>query len=344
MKGLTKKVIALIIAVVMAMASLVGCSSASIDNNEVVATVGDTEISLGVANFYIRYQQSAIESYYMSYYGDSMWTLEVDEDLTYEESIRESSLEAIAHLCILEDHMDEYNVSFTDEELAKIEETADAFIAANEEDVKKVISADKEIVTEVLKLLAIGDKMETAMTADVDTVVSDEEAAQKKLQYVTFSKTTTDESGASVDLTEDELAALKAEAEDFLTNAKANGSLAAYAEEHEKTPSSLTFDEETTTLGEDIMKVANELGEGEFAEVLETDTAYYVLQLTSLFDEDATATEKENIIEERKSERYYEIYDAWEEATEIEFKDNVLAKIDLQNVGVTLKAEETTEE
>ena len=344
MKGLTKKVAALTIAVVMAMASLVGCSSASIDNNEVVATVGDTEISLGVVNFYIRYQQSAIETYYMSYYGEDMWSLEVDEDLTYEESVRNSSLEAIEHLYILEDHMDEYNDSLTEDELAKNEEAADAFIAANTEDVQKIVSADKEVVTEVLRLLTIGAKMETAMTADVDTVVSDEEAAQKKLQYITFSKTTTDDSGASVDMTEDELAALKAEAEEFLTNAKANGSLEAYATELEKTASSLTFDEETTTLGEDIMKAANELGEGEFAEVLETDSAYYVLQLVSLFDEDATATEKENIIADRKSERYYELYDAWAEATEIVENEKVLAKVDLKNVGVSLKTEDTTTE
>ena len=41
--------------------------------------------------------------------------------------------------------------------------------------------ANEKTVKKVLELLTLQKKMETAMTADVDTNVSDEEAAQKKM-------------------------------------------------------------------------------------------------------------------------------------------------------------------
>ena len=55
--------------------------------------------------------------------------------------------------------------------------------------------------------------------AGVDTEVSDEEAAQKKMQYVTFSFTTTDEEGNSSEMTDEEKAELKTQAEEFAAGA-----------------------------------------------------------------------------------------------------------------------------
>ena len=81
MKGLMKKAVALTAVVAMAMTSLIGCTKAeSVDNNEVVAVVNDTEIKAGVANFYIRYQQSAIETAYASMLGADMWSLQLSEE------------------------------------------------------------------------------------------------------------------------------------------------------------------------------------------------------------------------------------------------------------------------
>ncbi len=344
MKGFMKKAAAIAVAGMMAVTTLAGCASEPINYDEVVATVGEKEISLALANFYIRYQQSAIESTYMSYYGDAMWTLEVEEGVTYEESVREDAIDSIKHLYILEAHMDEYNVTVTEDELAAIDKAAEAFVEANSEEVIEVVSGQKEVVAEVLKLITISNKMEQAMVADVNTDVSDDEAAQKKMAYVSFSKTTTDEDGESVDLTEDELAELKTDVEAFLKAAKTNGDLEAYAEETEETASTLTFDSETTTLDEDVIKAADALEEKAFADVIETDSAFYVLQLVSKFDEDATEDKKEEIVEERKTERYNEIFDEWDEATEYKLDEKVLAKIDLQDIGVTLKAEETEED
>lgn len=343
MRGLRKKAVALAAAAALVMTSLVGCAG-SVDNSEVVATVGESEITAGVANFYIRFQQASMEGYYMSYLGEDMWTQEVSDGVTYEDNMKDSVMESLQQFYILRDHMEEYNVSLTDEEKASIEEAAKAFDEANADNAKKKVSGDKAIVQEVLELMTISEKMYDAMIADVDTEVSDEEAAQKAMQYVLFATSTTEEDGSTTEMSEEEIATVKANAEDCLAKAKENGNLEAYATEAGLEAKKQTFDAESTSLAEEVIKAADALGEGEFAEVIETDSGYYVVQLTSLLDREATDTKKESIVKERQNDKYQEIFDAWKEATEITVHEKVWKKISLQGLGVTAKTVEEADE
>ena len=63
-----KKAAVLTAAGVLAAMSITGCSS-SIDTDEVVATVGDEDITMGVANFYARMMQGQYETYYAQLMG-----------------------------------------------------------------------------------------------------------------------------------------------------------------------------------------------------------------------------------------------------------------------------------
>lgn len=341
MKGLIKKAVALTAAAALAMTSLVGCGAESVDNNEVAAVVNDSEITAGVANFYFRYQQSAVEELYASMLGDDMWSLQLTEesDETYEESTKASMIEDLTEMYILEDHMADYNVTVSEEALAAIDKAAAAFVEANEEGIRTKVSGEKEIVAEVLRLLTISNDMFNAMVADINREVSDDEAAQKKLQYISFSKTESHEDHEH-ELEEDDLAKAKKDAEDFLKEAKSAGSLEAYAAVKELKSYPLTFDAETTSLNEKVIKAANSLKENEFSDVIETDSAFYVVQLTSEFDKDATEAEKENIIVERENEKYSEVLEGFKNASEVTVNEEVIAKISLHGLAVTPKAEE----
>ena len=341
MKGLRKKVVALAAVAAMAVTSLVGCAgSASVDNNAVVATVGDRELKAGVANFYARYQQAMYESYFSAMMGESMWSMEISEGVTYEETVKEGVVDTLIQCYILEDHMEEYNVSISDDEMAAIEAVADAFASANE-DGMKYVSGDKENVVELLRVFTISKKMETAMTADVSTEVSDEEAAQKRLRYARFETSVITDYEQVLEMTEDEIAAQKQKAEDFRTAVMAHGDLEAYCEEQEIESFTFTFDAESTVAPEEVIAAADALGEGEFSEVIESEAGFYVIQLTDLLDEEATENAKESVVVERKAERMEEIYSAWEEETEIEINEDVLAKISFEDLMVIQKVEET---
>lgn len=360
MKGLRKKIIALAAVAALAMTSFVGCGS--VDDSEIVATVGDSKITAGMANFYARYQQPAFEEYYVSYqdyqqqqiYGSVMyetvmdWSVEQEEGVTLEDTYKDDVMTSLQNLYIMEDHMKDYDVELTEDELTAIEKAAKAFIKANSDDAKEKISADKKTVVEFLKLMTISVKVESAIRAGVDTNVADEDAAQKRVRYVSFATTTTDENSETVEMTEDEIKAVKEEANTFLTEAKANGSLEAYATEKEATSNTATYgkdyaEDESATLPTEVFDVAEKLEENGFAEVIETDSAFYVVQLESTFDEEATTAEKESIVEERKSETVTDTIEKWRKDTKIKVYDKVWDKISMHDIQVTEKEEEAEE-
>ena len=89
----------------LAASALTGCSS-SIDENDVAVTVGDTEITGAEANFYARYTQAQYETYYAGYMGDDMWNSEAEEGQSYEEFVKDSILDQLEDMVLLEQHMD----------------------------------------------------------------------------------------------------------------------------------------------------------------------------------------------------------------------------------------------
>lgn len=337
MKKFGKKALALTAVAALSVSALTGCGS-KIDNNAVVSTVGETDIKLGMANFYARYQESNLESLYQYYFGENFWGNVMAEDVTYEESTKDSIMKELQEYYLLDAHAAEYNVSLTEEELAAFDAAADAFLKANKSDAKKLISADKETVVEYLRLVKLAEKMRTAITADVDTNVSDEEAAQKRLRYVRFATSVVATDDTVLDLTEEEKADVMKEATAFYADATANGSLEAAAKEADLDSYTITFDKDSTDIDAEVIAAADALEEGAFAaQIIEAESGYYVVQLESAFDEDATAKEKESIVSTRENDLYNSVVEAWKEATEITLNEDVWAQVSFQSLKVTAK-------
>lgn len=343
-----KKAISLLLVAVMTMVLFTGCGTkkyTAIDEAAVLMTVGDTKVTAGMVNFYIRYQQSLMESLYSANTDYNIWAQEVEDGETYETTMKEAMLEEMQTLYILSAHVADYEVSLTEDELASIETQATAFEEANSEDAKEKASATKEYAIEYMKLKTIAKKMETAMKQDIDTEVDQEEAKQKRMRYVVYKKTTEAEDGTSTDLSDDEIAQRKKDAESFLTGAKANGSLEAYATEQGVESTELTFDADTEGIDENVIKEADKLEENAFSGVIDTEEGYYVVQLESLFDSEATDAEIESILETRGQERYEELLEKWTEEIKIDVDEKVWKQIRFDNLKVNyVQPEEESEE
>ena len=330
MRGLRKKAVVLAAVAALAMSSLTGCSGDyAVDNNKVAVTVGDSEVSLGVVNFYLRHEQAGIEAAYAQSLGESFWKTEISDGYSFEENQKESVINAFTQMYILEDHMADYNVTLTEDELAKIEKAAADFVANNAEETNKLVSGDVEIVKEVLKMCKISVKMFDAIVADVSTEVSDEEAAQKRLAYLGFTKTD------NITLEE-----AKKEAELFLEEAKEKGGILELAKEQQAPAHEYTFDSKTTEISKEIVAAADKLKEGEFAEIVESNGIYYVVQLISEFDKEATEAKKTEIVTTRQNEAFQKVYEPWQKATTIVIDDKALADISLHGLKVAPKKEE----
>ena len=420
-----KRILAAGMCATMTMGLLTGCSSST---GKTVAKMGDAEITLGEAEFMLRYNQAKTQGYLGALFGEGSNVFQ--QDLTgsgqaYGVTMKESVMNDLKDMILMEQHMRDYNVELTDEEKAAIEETAKEFLAENSKDVLKALAATEETVTRVLTLYTIQSKMQTAIEADVDTEVSDDEAAQKSIQYVYFTipeteseaeDTTEAESGSEEDTTEaatdaaEESGETVAETESETvseTETEAAGETETAAEEaseavsengtedaseavsendteeateaeteesaekketretaqsvidavlggetledavkavdENKSVTDYSYGADEETLNENLKNVADTLSDGEIAaEPVEGENGFYVVQMVSTFDREATDQKKEEIINDRKQELLNSVLEGW--ATDsFDIDEKVWDTVTFDDV-ITLKSTEAETE
>lgn len=191
-----KKGLAMGLGVCMAASVLTGCGKGKeLDAAAAAAALDGEEIPAGLVNFFLRYQQAEFESSYgawlQSYYGTDIWNVDLSGTGTsYGETFKNDVINSLERLLLAEKHMGDYSVELTDEEKTAITQAAQEFMDSNEEEVLEKMSATQENAERLLTLYTIQNKMETQMSADVDTEVSDEEAAQRTVSYVRFTAET----------------------------------------------------------------------------------------------------------------------------------------------------------
>lgn len=332
-------------AAVLGVSVLTGCGN-SIDAKSVGATLDGTEITMGFMNFMAKYQQAIYDGQFSSMFGDQdIWSQDLfGEGTDTETSVKKSVSENIENFYVLEKHMADYKVEITDEELAKMDEAAETFMNDNSKKAIKQLGATKEYVKEMLRLSTIQSKMRSAMDAEVDTNVTDEEAAQKKISYVQVGcKSKTDENGETVDYTDEEKANIKKEVEAF--QAAAADDFKTAAENAGYTASEATFGDkdESYTLDDAVIEAAKKLKEGEISEVISTDDNYYVVRMESLFDEEATENKKKSIVTDRKNDHYTEVLDGYKENVKYELNEDEWAKVKFDEL-FSIKAAQTEED
>ena len=332
-----KRILMLVLAGMLSVASLAGCSSFKED--EVVATVGDEKITADIANFYARYVQAQYETYYSAYLGENMWNSEASEGKTYEESVKDSLLEGLENMLLMEAHMEEYGVSLSAEEKKVVEDAAKKFDEANALEDKEKVSGSSDTVKRVMTLMAIQQKMQDKIEEEADTEVSDEEAAQKSMQFVTFSYKTEDEDGNSRDMTDEEKKEVEKKAKEFAKGAEEAEDFEAYAKDQELEAQKATFDSDSSNPAEEVVKAADKLEEGEVTDVIKTDGGCYVARLTSLLDREATDARKDTIVSERKQKVYDDVCEKWRKEVDISVDKEVWKKIDFNDLKVTMREE-----
>ena len=458
-----KKAVVFGLSACLMLGSLSGCSKkeAEFDPEATAVTVNGDEISAGLVKFATHYTQALTEDLYKNYMGVSD---PMSQDLYGNGStIKSQTVTTLENMVLAEQKMEEYGVELTDDEKSTISETAKKFLDDNGEEVLDKMGATQETVERYLTLRLIQNKMEPAMSADVDTEVSDDEAAQRKVQYAMFRAETEAESesetetgseaesetgseaatevieettlvetegatevsaaaenstdaadakaeAATEKAAEAETAALTGEtdtktqsaaqtetesaseavtdaaaeadgteasteavteaasteaeteavsgdaqetetetetetedpamveakakalakAEELIAKVKAGEDFETAANEVDPDAacSTMTFGSDSTSVVEGLITATEGLDDGTLVETpIETDSGYYVAQVVSKLDRDATDQKKEEIVDQRKSDRISELYTQWKDDGEISENEDVLAQI-----------------
>ena len=340
MKTMTKKTAVVALAGVMAAGMLTGCGEKALDGTKTVATVDGTEIPLGMLSLSVREGQAQAEAMYKSFMGGSdysIWDTEAEKGKTYGEQAVEQALKDIELMCILKEKAADYDIEITEDDEKAIADAAAAFMSANTEDTLKTLAVTEDQVKTYLELETYKSRMHDPIIADVDKNVSDEEAQQSSFNYVSISTS---------DLSDDEIKQKKEDAQKILDglNADPDGDFGEIAKSvddsytvlsgsfdtNEDASEEESDDEDETTASssnypDEVMKVLRTLKDGEVGpDVIEADSAYYVVKLDKVNDEDATATKKESIISTRENELYTETTDKWMDEADIKVEKKVL--------------------
>ena len=337
MKTMTKRTAVAALTGVMAVGMLTGCGEKKLDGAKTVATVDGTEIPLGLVSLSVREAQAQTEAMYKSFMGGqdySIWSMEAEKGKTYGEQAVEQSLEDIELMYIMKEKAADYKVEVTEDDEKKIAEAAAAFMEANSEETIQELAVGEDQVKTFLELQTYKSRMHDPIIADVDKNVSDEEAQQSSFTYVSIS---------TADLSDDEVKQKKEDAQKILDDLKDGGADADFNEIAKAVSDSYsavsgTFaanedaqkDEDSdssssSTYPDEVMKVLRTLKDGEIGpDVIETDTAYYVVRLDKVNDEEATETKKESIISTRENNLYTETTEKWLDDADIKVEKKVL--------------------
>ena len=360
-----KKISAAFLAAAFCLTSLAGCGGQKVDGTKTVMTVGDEKVPLGTAAFLARYQQAQIYQLYAMYLGQTsnIFSQELEEGKTYADDVKEDVIDDLTEMVILRQHMADYKVELTDEEKQAILDVGQAYEEKNSQEVRDKIGAKREHVSLAAELQLVKSKMMEAMAGDIDENVTEEESQQSSVTYVTVTKSTksedtdtsADESTASTASTastestssddsaiDDENAVKKANAGiliEKITSAEdpAAADMDALAKEVDSSWSAskgtfTTKKTDDTELPEEVVEAAKSLKDGEVAkEVAESDTAYYVVRMDKVNDEDETEKKKEEILTDRKQTNYDDKLAAWKEATKVSVDEGVWSAVVLSD-------------
>ena len=337
-----RNIAAVLVSGMMAVSMLAGCGG--VNKDAVVATLDEEEVSLGLANFAARLQQASYDDFYVAYFGENVWSSDMyGNGTTMETNLKDSVMETVEDMYILQKHMGDYGVEITADEENAIGEAASAFMTANSKDAVNALGATEDIVKEYLTLVTVQNKMHDAIIADADTNVSDEEANTSAYSYVRISqKTYTDDEGNSREYTEDQLTELAKTVEKFAEEA-ASDSLENAADSYGYSVSNGTFTKDDESLDEAVFAKLQSLDEGAVSGVIDTEDNYYVVRLDQKTDAEATEQTRQSIISQRQNKLYNEVLDGWKEEHEWIVDEKVWAKVTFDNLFTTTAESTETE-
>ena len=331
------------IAALSAAVLFTGCSN--INPNATLVTVNDGKgtketISLGYGNFVARYQQSMNDLYLMPYYGEGMWKTDMTgTGTTLEETTKDGVLKDLEEQYLAKKHAADYKVELTDDQNKAIADAAAKFVSDNSAETLEAMGATEDYVKQYLEEKTIYSLVSDAAKKEADPDISDEDCWMRKFTYVVFDTTgTTDENGAVVEYTDDEIAEMKSNAkklsksEDFDATVEELGATAS-------TFSYLKGEDADDTLDMTIIDAAEKLSEGDVSDVIEVDgVGYYVIRLDADHDEDASKTKRESL----QTEAFNKLMDGWKEEITWKVNDKAWDKVKFDSL---FKApEEATEE
>lgn len=284
--------------------------------DDAVVTIDGAGVGYREAMLYLQ----AAKQEYESAYGGEIWQYILNEDgTTLGEWVKNQTLEQIIYVKLVCAQAKKLGIELDSEEKNRVAERTEEYMGKAEYGTLALYGIARKDVEQVYADTALAQKVYDSVTLNVDTDISNEEAAQKHLQSLMLKNYHEDELGNRTGLTVQELIATLDRFDSLYkeaTETKDFYSLA-YANTEEKEYLDIMVGE--GDLPEELSE-AYQLRTGEAMQI-RTENGYYVFYCVAEYDEDATIAKKEELIALRQEEAFKKLYEEWQAAAKIEMNE-----------------------
>lgn len=343
-----------IIAVIAALtaSTLTGCGTTAEDfePDSIIASIKDSDVKLdyATASTYTRIMQAETYDYAQGVMeedetpSDDIWSEVLTEKTdkgyqTYGEVFKDETLDNLKTMLISEEYMDDYNITFTDDEQERWSTIADDFIKKTDDAALEAMHADKDSVANTLRLMAIQDRVKTKVKKEADAEVDDADAQQTTFSYATVYKDSFDDPKQTA---EDIKSAFEeSEDKDF----------SAAVSEQGITSSDVTIttndpDYDEIGLDKDLIDEILKLNDGECGYYEDDNGNVRVFYMKAKIDEDATQSKKDSLINEKKTEYYNDTIEKWKDAVEFDIDKKAWDSIKVNKKAIYTELHESDTE
>ena len=287
--------------------STVKLETGEIKDSSVVIKVGDTGVQYSEICNYVY----LLKKQYNKSFGSELWKYNLG-DSTIGDMAKEEIVNMVTQLKVIRSTAEEQDIALTTDEKDQAIQQAEEIVYNAGEKAKEKYCLTVQNLTGIFEDNILANKMFYVATDEVDTDISDEEAKQISIQYMEIVTNGTDSNGTVISM--DDAAKKKALAriKKLRKSAKQSGDFLSIAQENTDSDScELTMGRETDKLPSEVVNMAFELKKGELSDIIETSEGYFVVYCVSDYDEDATYSRKEEIIEENQTSMFKDKYAEW---------------------------------
>ena len=167
-------IIAIAAALTASMFSGCGTATEKFEPDYIIASIKDSDVKLdyATANTYVRIMQAETYDYAQGVMkedetpSDDIWSEVLTEKTengyqTYGEVFKDETLDNLKSMLVSEEHMGDYNITFTDDEQERWNTVADDFVEKTDDAALEAMHADKASIVNTLRLMAIQDRVKT---------------------------------------------------------------------------------------------------------------------------------------------------------------------------------------
>ena len=317
-------IIAIAAALTASMLSGCGTATEKFEPDYIIASIKDSDVKLdyATANTYVRIMQAETYDYAQGVMekdetpSDDIWSEVLTEKTekgyqTYGEVFKDETLDNLKSMLVSEEYMEDYGITFTDDEQERWNTVADDFVEKTDDAALEAMHADKASVVNALRLMAIQDRVKTKIKKEADVTVDDADVQQTTFSYTTVYKDSFDDPEQTAK--DIKSAFEKNEDKDF----------SAAVSEQGITSSDVTIttndpDYDEIGLDKDLVDEIMKLNDGECGYYTDENGNVEVFYMTAKNDKDATDAKRSSKEEEKKTEYYNDTIEKWEDAVEFE--------------------------